>query len=219
MPQAEQHHGREQHHEPWLERAIDRFKPQPANPPTPQAPSVRGNPAWEESVEQHHVVPDLTVRDVGLSLFGETRALRDRPGSNEPLHAARQKIAQAMINDAELSHQTGKPRNIVHPPMELEDKARQPRDVREAYESSMRAARDAYLSGHDPTGGATHFNMRPRPDRSNFKFVNGTPEGLELSTQSGPYDNLFPNRNAPRHTTWLNTYLPDENEKRIRRRR
>jgi len=88
-----------------------------------------------------------------------------------------------------------------------------------AYESSLRAAREAYLSGHDPTSGATHFNMRPRPDRSNWKFPNGTPEGLTLSTQSGPYDNSFPNRNAPAHATWLSTYFPDENDKKIRRKR
>jgi len=60
--------------------------------------------------------------------------------------------------------------------------------------------------------------MRPRPDRSNLKFPNGTPEGVTLSTQSGPYDNSFPNKNAPAHTTWLSTYFPDEEEKKTRRR-
>lgn len=55
-------------------------------------------------MEQKHVIPGLTVHGVGLSVFGETRSLRDRPGSNEPIDAARQKVAQAMINDAELSH-------------------------------------------------------------------------------------------------------------------
>ncbi|SRR6266702_4250292 len=59
--------------------------------------------------------------------------------------------------------------------------------------------REAFLGGRDLTNGATHFNMRPRPDRSNWKFPNGTTEGLALSTQSGPYDNSFPNRNAPAH--------------------
>ncbi len=79
--------------------------------------------------------------------------------------------------------------------------------------------REAFLGGRDLTNGATHFNMRPRPDRSNWKFPNGTTEGLALSTQSGPYDNSFPNRNAPAHTTWLNTYFPDANDKKIRRKR
>ena|SRR6266566_7513182 len=78
--------------------------------------------------------------------------------------------------------------------------------------------REAFLGGRDLTNGATHFNMRPRPDRSNWKFPNGTTEGLALSTQSGPYDNSFPNRNAPAHTTWLNTYFPDANDKKIRRK-
>jgi len=175
--------------------------------------------AWQESVEQTHVVPGLRVRDVGLSVLGETRSLRDRPGSNEPISVARQKIAQAMINDAELSHRTGRPRNTVHRPVEPSDEVLRNPEERTAYESSLRAAREAFLSGHDATNGATHFNMRPRPDRSNWKFPNGTAEGLAVSTQSGPYDKSFPNRNAPAHTTWLNTYFPDANDKKIRRKR
>src|SRR5205085_11679237 len=81
------------------------------------------NPAWAESVEQHHVIPGVTVRDIGLSVYGETRSLRDRPGSNEPIGSARQKIAHAMINDAELSHLTGKPRNKAHDPVPPTKKA------------------------------------------------------------------------------------------------
>ncbi len=169
-------------------------------------------------MEQKHVIPGLTVRDVGLSVFGETRSLRNRPGSNEPIDAARQRVAHAMINDAELSHRTGKPRNLVHAPVEPSGEVKRNPTEQVAYESSLRAAREAYLSGHDSTNGATHFNMRPRPDRSNWKFPNGTPEGLTLSTQSGPYDNSFPTRKAPAHTTWLSTYLPDEDEKKTRRR-
>jgi len=107
--------------ESLLDRAIDKFKPQPAPPPMPHPPSAKGNSAWEESVEQHHVVPGLTVRDVGRSIFGETKSLHDRPGSNEHIDVARQKIAHAMINDAELSHRTGKPRNTVHPPLKPTD--------------------------------------------------------------------------------------------------
>jgi len=205
--------------ESLLDRAIDKFKPQPGPPPKPAAPSAKGNRAWEESVEQHHVAPGLTVHDVGLSVFGETRSLHDRPGSNEPIGAARQRVAHAMINDAELSHRTGKPRNAVHPPVQPSEKVLRSPDERAAYESSLRAAREGYLSGHDPTNGATHFNMRPRPDRSNWKFPNGTSEGLTMSTHSGPYDNSLPNRNAPAHTTWLNTYFPDANDKKIRRKR
>ena len=199
------------HHPSWLDRALDTLKPQPGAPPRPHAPQANQR-AWEDSVEQTHVVPDLTVCQIGLSVFGETRSLRDRPGSTGPLGSARQKIAHAMINDAELAHQTGRPRQTVHPPIEPSDQVKG--EEHAAYESSLRAAREAYLSGHDPTDGATHFNMRPRPDRSNWKFKNGTPEGLSVSTLSGPYDNSFPNKNVPAHTTWVNTYLPGENEKR-----
>src|SRR6266704_3628962 len=183
----------------WLDRAVDILKPQPGPPPKPPAPPVDQG-AWRESVEQTHVAPGLTVRDVGLSVFGETRSLHDRPGSNEAIDTARQKVAHAIINDAELSHRTGKPRSAVHAAVEPQKKALRNPEEHTAYESSLRAAREAYLSGHDPTNGATHFNMRPRPDRSNWKFPNGTPEGITVSTQSGPYDNSFPNRNAPAHT-------------------
>src|SRR5712692_945459 len=103
--------------EPWLDRAVDILKPQPGAPPKPAAPPV-DQTAWRGSVEQTHVVPGLTVRNVGLSVFGETRSLRDRPGSNEPIATTRQKVAHAMIKDAELSHRTGKPRNTVHLPVE-----------------------------------------------------------------------------------------------------
>jgi hypothetical protein len=177
--------------ESLLDRVIDKFKPQPAPPPQPHAPSVKGNHAWEESVEQHHVVPGLTVRDVGLSVYGETKSLSDRPGSNEHIGVARQKIAHAMINDAELSHHTGKHRNKVHDPVEPKTHELHNPDERAALESSMQAAREAYLSGHDPTQGATHFNMRPAPNRSPWKSV------FPISTQSGPYDNSFPNKSAP----------------------
>src|SRR5213593_4405107 len=124
----------------WLDRAVDILKPQPGPLPKPPAPRVDQG-AWRESVEQTHVVPGLTVREVGLSVFGETRSLRDRPGSNEPIGAARQRVAHAIINDAELSHQTGKPRNVVHPPVEPSEKALRNPEEHTAYESSLRAAR------------------------------------------------------------------------------
>jgi hypothetical protein len=198
-------------HESWLGRALDAFTHQPGPPPKPSAPPVNHR-AWEESVEQTHVVPDLTVRDVGLSVFGETRSLRDRPGSNEPIGVARQKIAHAMINDAELSRRTGKPRNKVHDPVGPSDKALRNPEERAAYESSMNAAREAYLSGHDPTQGANHLRIPVTPNRSNWKFQGGTPEGLTISTQSGPYQNSFPNRDVPSRTAWINTYFPGEDE-------
>ena len=188
------------HHASWLDHVLDKVTTQPPAPPRPVAPSA-DRPEWHKSVEQKQIVPGLTVHDVGLSVFGETRSLSDRPGSNEPISAARQRVAHAMINDAELSHHTGKPRNTVHLPVEPTPKEKTNHAELNAYESSLHAAREAYLSGHDPTNGATHFNMRPRPDRSNWKFPGGTSEGLTVSTQSGPYDNSFPNSNAPAHTT------------------
>jgi hypothetical protein len=203
---------------PGLMRAIDVFKPQPAPPPKPSAPPVNQK-EWHQSVEQKHVIPGLTVHDVGLSVFGETRSFRDRPGSNEPIGAARQKVAHVIINGAELAKQTGKPRPTVHDPDEPSREALRNPEVRTAYESSMHAAREAYLSGHDPTNGATHLYLNTKPDRSNWKFPGGTPEGLAISTQSGPYDNSFLRGGVPSHTAWVNTYLPDEHEKEPKTRK
>lgn len=204
--------------ESLLDRAIDTVKPQPGPPPRPHAPAVDKN-AWEKSVDQTHVVHGLTVHDEGLSVYGETRSFHDRPGSNESIHVARQKVAHAIMNDAELSQRTGKARNAVHPPIEPRHKERLNSEERRAYESSLRAAREAYLSGHDPTNGAIYLNSRPTPDRSNRKFPHGSPKGVELSTQSGPYNNTFPNREVPSRTVWLNTYLPDDNDKKMPKKR
>src|SRR5256885_4864961 len=65
-----------------LSRSIGAVTKEPEPPPRPHAPSASQNPAWAESVEQHHVIPGVTVREIGLSVYGETRSLRDRPGSD-----------------------------------------------------------------------------------------------------------------------------------------
>lgn len=152
MPDHASHRQSVASKESLRDRAIDRFKPQPEPPPHPHAPGVNRS-AWEQSVDQTHVVPGVTVHDVGLSVFGETRSFRDRPGSNEPISSARQKVAHAVINGRELAHQTGNKPPTVHPPVEPSKEALRNPEVRAAYASSMQAAREAYLSGHDPTRG------------------------------------------------------------------
>jgi hypothetical protein len=196
----------------WLDRAIDTVKPQPGPPRKPAAPPVHES-EWHKSVERKQIVPDLSIHDVGLSIFGETPSFRQRPGSNEPIAAAQQKVAHVIINGAELSQQTGKPRPTVHDPVEPSREALRNPAVRVAYESSMHGAREAYLSGHDPTNGAIHLYLNTKPDRSNWKFPGGTPRGLAINTQSGPYDNSFLRGDVPSHSVWVNTYLPDAHDK------
>ena len=206
------------HHSSWLDRAIDKLKPQPRAPARPAAPPVHEG-EWHKSVERKEVVPGLTVHDVGLSVFGETRSLHDRQGSNEPIGVARQKVAHVIINGAELAHQTGKKPPTVHPPVQPPISALGNSEERAAYESSMNAAREAYLSGHDPTNGATHLNLDVTPTRANHVYSGGTPNGVPISTQSGPYRNSFPNKSVPSHTAWVNTYFPDVDEKKVHKKR
>ena len=189
--------------EGWLERVIDVFKPQPAPPRQPGPPSMDEND-WRRAVEETHVVPRLTVHDVGLSVFGETRSLSDRPGSNESLDAGRQKVAHVIINGAEEAHRRGRKPPSVHSAIEPRSLANP--TERAAYDSSMNAAREAYLSGHDPTRGATHFSIEQTPSRANKVYDRRTPEGVPISTQSGPYHNSYLGRDVKSHTAWLNTY-------------
>src|SRR5260370_35984109 len=56
--------------------------------------------------------------------------------------------------------------------------------TRAAYDSSMKAAREAYLSGTDPTYGAVHFNARGDPGRYNWRPKGMNPPGKPLKTQS-----------------------------------
>ena len=199
------------HHGSWLDRAIDKLKPQPGAPARPAAPPVQES-EWHQSVERKEVVPGLTVRAVGLSVFGETRSIHDRPGSNEPVASARQKVAHVIINGAEEAHRRGAKPPTVHSPIE-------PRDLRNseeraAYESSMDAAREAYLSGHDATQGATHFNIETNPSRANKIYPRGTAKGVAINTQSGPYYNSYLGRDVKSHTAWLNTYRSEYEKKR-----
>ena len=72
-------------------------KPVPP-PPAPQPPPVDQN-AWEKSVEQAKISDSLgTVHDLGLRIFGETKSYSDRPDANEPIDAAREKMAWTIVN-------------------------------------------------------------------------------------------------------------------------
>jgi hypothetical protein len=78
---------------------------------------------------------------------------------------------------------------------------------RAAYDSSMKAAREAYLGGTDPTQGAIYLFLPVTPDRSGRKFPNAT---APFRTQSGPYRNSFPNKDVPSNRAWINTYGPED---------
>jgi hypothetical protein len=176
-------------------------------PPTPQPPPVDQS-AWEKSVEQAKISDPLgSVHDLGLIVFNETQSYSDRPDSNEPIDTAREKMAHSIMN-ADQKWGSSRMRNAkTASPIEPSQQALGNPAVRAAYDSSMKAAREAYLSGTDSTTGAVFSIQNPTADRSNYVFQGGRPEGAPIGTQSGPYNNSFPNRRVPSHTAWLNTYF------------
>jgi len=179
---------------------------QPGAPPAPQPPPVDQS-AWGKSVDQARISDHLTVRDLGLIVFNETQSYSDRPDSNEPISMARQKLAHAVTNgDQRWGAERMKWASTALPIEPSANALRNPA-VKAAYESSMKAAREAYLSGTDPTGGALFHFQATSPDRSNLVYPGGLPEGVPLITQSGPYSNSFPNRRVPSRVAWLNNYL------------
>jgi hypothetical protein len=192
--------------ESFWEKALDIVKPQSSRPTAasqpPQPPPVDQS-AWNQSVEQTQVIPGLTVHQVGLSVFGETQSLTDLPSSNESIDTAREKVAHMIMNGADLPNPPS-----VHPPVEPSAEALNNPDVKAAYDSSMQAAREAFLSGQNPTNGATHMNMPTTAARANLTFPNGNAQGVPISTQSGPYKNAYPNQKVPSTTAWVNTYMP-----------
>ena len=179
-------------------------------PPAPQPPPVDQS-AWEKSVEQAKISDSLgTVHDLGLRIFGETQSYSDRPDSNEPLDTAREKMAHSIFN-ADQKYGADRQRLArTASPIEPSAEALRNPAVRAAYDSSMKAAREAYLSGTDPTQGAIYLNMPTTPDRSNMRYQGGLPQGVPIRTQSGPYHNSFPNRKVPSHTAWVNTYAAEK---------
>jgi hypothetical protein len=191
----------------WWDKLISAIKPQQTSPPpAPQPPPVNQS-AWEKSVEQAKMSDSLgTVHDLGLRIFNETQSYSDRPDANEPLDTAREKMAWVILNG---DHKWGADRQKMAStalPIEPSAQALQSPSVRASYQSSMKAAREAYLGWKDPTNGALHLYQATTPDRSNLKYKNGSPQGVPLSTQSGPYDNTYTKGQVPSRTVWMNTY-------------
>lgn len=183
------------------DRALDRISPQPPAPPRPAPPAVNKS-AWEESVDKHKL-NTLTVRQVGLIVFNETQPFTDSDNANDTIGGAREKVAHTLIN-ADSKFGKERPRT-AHPIEPTANQLKNPR-VKRAYESSLAAARDAYLSAHDPTGRATNFQFLTNASRSNIRFKGGTPEGLAIKTQSGPFNNSYTGGDVPSRHVYVDPY-------------
>lgn len=194
----------------WWDRLIAGLSRKEEVPPPPRpAPPKVDKSGWARSVQQARISPYLTVQDLGLIVFNETQSYSDRPDSNEPIAVARQKLAHSVLNADE---QWGAERQTKWAgtalPIEPSENALRNPAVRAAYESSMKAAREAFLSGGDPTNGAVYLDQRTNASWANRVMSSSYPQGVRLSTQSGPYNNSFPNSQVRSRTAWLNTYYP-----------
>ena len=159
-------------------------------------------------MERVRISNQLRVHDLGLIVFNESQSYSDRSDSNEPIVVARQKMAHAIINgDNRWGAERQKHAGTALPIEPSANALRNPA-VRAALESSMKAAREAYLSGADPTQGAAHLNARGSASRSNWRPKDTLPPGKPLKTQSGPYNNSYTKGDTPWPTVWLNTYEP-----------
>jgi hypothetical protein len=170
-------------------------------PPAPQPPPANQD-ALERSVDQSRN-RTLTNHDVGLIVFQETKSFTNTPDSNRPIDVAREELAHAVING---DRRLGYARPITAGTIEPSDEELRNPAVRAAYESSMRAARRAYLSPTDPTNGAGHIFFPTTQTRENFSPPPHNPPGYRIKTQSGPYDNSFQKGDVPSRTVWVNTY-------------
>jgi len=190
----------------WWDRLIDGLSGKRVPPPPSPRPPEVDETAWAKSVQQARISDQLNVHDLGPIVFNESQSYSDHPGANELIDMARQKMAHTVIN---ADQKWGADRMTwakTARPIEPSENALRNPTVRAVYDSSMKAAREAYLSGTDPTNGAVFAIQMTDPGRSNYKFEGGRPQGVPISTQSGPYNNSFPNKRVPSRTAWLNTY-------------
>jgi len=194
----------------WWDRLIAGLSRKPVPPPPRPIPPKVDETAWAKNVERARISPQLTVRDLGLIIFNETQSNSDRPGSNEAIDMARQNFAHAVINADEMWGPDRQKWSSTALPVEPSENALRNPAVRAAYESSMKAAREAYLTGTDRTNGAVYLNQRTHAGRGNRIMSERNKKGVRLSTQSGPYNNSFPNKDTPSRTVWLNTYYPPD---------
>jgi hypothetical protein len=179
---------------------------QPPPPPAPQPPPVDQS-AWDKSVEQAHVSDALgSVRDLGLRIFQETKSYSDRPDSNEPIDGAREKMAWAIMNGDSKWGFVRENHASTASPIEPSSQELHDPSILAAYQSSMRAAREAFLGGQDPTYGALHFNARTDPGLYDWKPKGMTGPGKPIKTHFGPYNNSYTKGDTPSSVAWLNTY-------------
>lgn len=177
----------------------EKLPPPPLPPPPPPAPAMT-SPLMASSIAGLRV-NSLTVQQVGNVVFNETQSVSTQASSNEPIDAARVKVASVVINGDQQLGESRPATGSTSAPSQAQLENSQ---VSGAYASSQAAAREAYVNSRlglpDATGGALNFNLRPNASTGPFF-------GIPLATQSGPYANSYPSRDLPAgRPVYINTY-------------
>lgn len=173
----------------WLLAGLGDWFEEPPPPLMPPAPAVDQR-AWTESLNAYHPAGgDETVARIGGIINAETQGMKDRKDENEPLLAAREKIAQVRINGIKKFGSKVQQRRKMTPA-----KMSGP-DFPASVDAARLAAIDDVL-GIDPTHAATHYNMRTDSQSARGGPLKGK---YPPSTKSGPYQ-------SPTRYDWVWTY-------------
>jgi RHS repeat-associated protein len=159
--------------------------------------------AQQQQATANSVVNKLSVGQIAAIVYNETASLSNSGSQNDSIDAARTDVATSIINaDVEYGDNRGKVAGTAP------DTVSKAVIKTSAYKSSLGAAEAAYVAwkaGKDPTGGATHFNLRGNDSTANFQRSR-TNSGFAIKTHSGPFNNSFPTPGLPKTGVYVNTY-------------
>jgi len=158
----------------------------------------------QHQVTESSIVNKLTVGQIAGIVYNETASLTNSGSQNESIDTARTNVASAIIN-ADVKYGDKRDELAGTAPSAVSSAAMKT----DAYKSSLAAAKAAYggwKAGKDPTGGATHFNMRGNASSGNFRPPGTRAPGFPIKTHSGPFNNSYPTVVLPARGVYVNMY-------------